>query len=228
MANLAEEINAAIERLLGSTATLFVSTFECTEIPGRREFARVAWTGGKTAQLDFAWCRREQPDPTISVVDSEHPAQHFHSVDEAVAYIEHLTELALDEEADDVAAASVSGWPVAFERLKARMRPGDFLIEGAAPADDADKTFAAFGAEVRYAIKNNKPLSLESYWPAGEHFGFEEYHVAEIWYAADGVKHGVRLCRKPGEVACLVGTVEYPDIKAAVAAIAAEALKAAE
>jgi hypothetical protein len=104
MDDLAHELNAAIERLLGSTSQLFVSTFECTEIPGKREFARVAWTGGKTAQLDFAWCRRQAGDQRIFVQDAEHPVQDFQSIDEAVRYIHHLTELALDEEVDDAAA----------------------------------------------------------------------------------------------------------------------------
>jgi hypothetical protein len=72
-------------------------------------------------------------------------------------------------------------------------------------------------------------LQVVSVTEAGGYYGFEDYVVAEVAFMSNrGLKKGVRLCRKPGEVACLVGTIEYPDVEAAVAAIAAEAHQAAE
>jgi hypothetical protein len=180
------------------------------------------------------WIKQEEPDPFLYTQYEDDPVQFFTNIDDLVQHIDSLTQRALEEEAADEeaarAASAISGRPVSFEQLKARMRPGDFLIEGAPPDNDADSTFAAFGAEVRYAIKQyrNVPLSLKDYSPAGECFGFEDYHVAVISYAVDGIKHGVRLCRKPGEAACVVGSAHYDSIKDAVAAIAAEAQKLAE
>jgi hypothetical protein len=142
--DLDQEIIAAIERLLGSTAKICVRTYNRDHLPSEREFCAVAWLGGREPQLDFCWVKQELPDPFYYLQSEEAPVEFFTDVDGVVQHIQRLTHMALEEQAVEEeiarAAAAQSGRPVAFERMKARLRPGDTVIKW--PAGDGDNSIS--------------------------------------------------------------------------------------
>jgi hypothetical protein len=227
--DLDQKITAAIERLLGSTAKICVRTYNRDHLPSGREFCAVAWLGGREPRLDFCWVKQELPDPFYYLQSEEAPVEAFAGIDEAVQHIDRLTQRALREEAVDEeiarAAAAQSGRPVAFERLKARMRPGDILIEGAPDDDDDDNGSAILGKEVAAAITHHTDVTMRLEW-TGIDYGFENYGTAQVSFLnKHGVKIRARVCRAPGEVTCLVGSTEYADVEEAVAGLAAKIRK---
>jgi len=127
-------VTEAITRLLGSTAKICVRSYTRDHIPGESEFVAVAWLGGREPRFDFAWIRLDLADPYFYRLQTEEaPVEAFVTIDELVKHIDRLAQKALQEEAADEevarAAAAVSGRPLQFEQMKARMRPGDIVIK---------------------------------------------------------------------------------------------------
>jgi hypothetical protein len=117
--DLDKKIDEAIKRLLGSASKLQVRSYTREHYPGEHEFVAVAWLGGREACHDFAWLKRQSPDPFFYLQYSDDPVQFFATIDEMVKHIHWLTQRALEEEAADAEAEHAAA--ARYAEVKAKL-----------------------------------------------------------------------------------------------------------